>query len=150
MHKKTYEGRRYVNYDRYISYIHTWYSQYMKKYPWDLLYFNGKLQFYEKNRQKWKWKFWVLDPYILKWFRHRIKKKKSTKKFFWAEKWLKISTGCQNQKNNFLKTFRVIFFFFWWIFFWFYGGITWGCRGQTLKIFILIFVCFFHKIVICR
>ena len=80
MHKKTYEGRRYVNYDRYISYIHTWYSQYMKKYPWDLLYFNGKLQFYEKNRQKWKWKFWLFDPYILKWFRHRIKKKIHQKK----------------------------------------------------------------------
>ena len=37
--KKKYEGRRLWKYDLYISYIHTWYFQYMKEYPWDLLYF---------------------------------------------------------------------------------------------------------------
>ena len=71
----------------------------MKKYPWDLLYFNGKFQFYEKDKQKLKWKFWVFDPYILKWFRHRIKKK-IHQHFFWPKIWLKFSTGCQNQKNK--------------------------------------------------
>ena len=77
-------------------------------------------------------------------------KKKIHQKNFWPEKWLKISTGCQNQKKKLFKTFRVKKNFFDGFFFWFYSGITWGCRGQTLKIFILIFVCFFHKIVICR
>ena len=37
--KINYEGSHYGIYDLYISYIHTLYYQYMKKYPWDLLYF---------------------------------------------------------------------------------------------------------------